>query len=995
MIGFSRRRLLASTLLANAALVVAPAHAQSGTEQSVTPALQNSRSGAPTASETEEIVVTGSLIRDPNVVSSSPVQVISQQEFELRQTNVAEDVLRVLPGAVPNVGSAVNNGNGGASFVDLRGLGPNRNIVLLDGNRVTPFNTTGQVDLNNIPLALIERVDALTGGAATTYGADAVSGVVNFITRRDFSGMEVNGSEQISGKGDGNYYRVDATIGANLAEDKGNIVLSLGYQKSNAIYQGDRTFSNTQYRSTSGQASGSDVTIPGEFILGNAQVQIDPSTGTLVPVFAKFNFNPYNLFRTPFKRFNIFAQGHYDVTDGIEVYGRGLFSKTRVSTIVAPSGIFDEVLTVPVSNPYLPAAARAQFCADQGISVADCIAAEAATDPDNPAFRTLEIETLRRTPDVGPRINRFGTTVFDYRVGIRGDITDRIRFDLTAAYGESENINKFDNYVLLSRARQAAFATNTRTCIDPGNNCVPVNLFGGPGSITPQQAAFLTAGSTTTNTTSLAQARGLVSGDFGLSSPWASTPINFAAGAEYRKYTAAQSSDLLAQTPGELGGAGGAAPDIKGSYDVYEGFGELNVPIVSDRPFFESLSLETGVRYSHYRVFAAGDPTFNSTTYKAGGSWEPMSGIKVRGNYQRAVRAPDIGALFTPTATGLTNLTVDPCVGAAPTTDANLRAICLAQGAPASSIGLIQPPNSNQANLTSGGNPNLRPEKSDSYTLGVVLTPRRIVAGLTITADYYNIIVNHAVSGPTPADVIGACFNNITAQSAASAACSVAIRRNPGTGQLSGSPATTPGLLAPTTNTGRLKTDGIDVSLTYRRDLGFAKLDLGFQGNWTHRSVFQALAFTSPQFPVKSLARDCVGFYSVNCLSIQPEFSWNQRTTLAFGPVDASLLWRHIDAVKFEPSEGTVFSGPLKGGDLNGKVVDFNRIKAANYFDLAIHVEATPRADLTLTINNLLDRKPPIVGNTIGNTLYNSGNTYPSTYDAIGRNFAVSVRLKF
>src|SRR5262245_53588326 len=184
------------------------------------------------ASQGEDIVVTGTLIRNPNLESSTPVNVTTSDAIELKQSNVAEEVLRELPGIVPSVGSAVNNGNGGASFVDLRGLGPNRNIVLLDGNRLTPSGLTGIFDLNNIPLALVERVDSLTGAAVTTYGADAITGVVNFITSKDFAGVEVNASEQITEQGDGNFMRADLTIGANFDDGRGNAVLSVGYQES-------------------------------------------------------------------------------------------------------------------------------------------------------------------------------------------------------------------------------------------------------------------------------------------------------------------------------------------------------------------------------------------------------------------------------------------------------------------------------------------------------------------------------------------------------------------------------------------------------------------------------------------------------------------------------------------------------------------------------------------------------------------------------------------
>ncbi len=1057
-----RSRLMASTLLVGAALIANPAFAQTADPasqpksgvQSTDPAAPaagiSSADSAPPAADNSvgEIVVTGTLIRNPNLISSSPVAVVGQEELNLRQTNTAEQILRDLPGAVPSIGSAVNNGNGGSAFADLRGLGNFRNVVLLDGTRIAPSSTVGRVDLNNIPLALIERVDTLTGGAATTYGADAVSGVINFITRSDFSGIELNVGEQITEKGDGETTRVDLTIGGNFDDDKGNAVLSIGYQNADPVYQGSRKISRNNYTSTSGARGGSGTTVPGRFTRPGSPVSvIDQTTGALRPYATSdgFNFNPYNVFQVPFERFNIFGAAHYDVSDGIQVYTRGLFSKNRVSTIIAPSGLFASNVVIPLSNPYLPAAARQQFCnagniflagqdpinnlfnanfnpngvAAQGaLTAAQCNAAAAATNPADPNFRTVLTTVGRRTVETGPRQSDYTTQVFDYRAGIKMDITESINLDVSGSYGESSNRQTQTGYVLTSRARAAAYATNTTTCLSgaPGGSsasgCVPVNLFGPAGSITDNQLSYLTQSATTEDRTSLAQARALLTGDFGVTSPFADNPIGFALGGEFRKYRATQSADSLSQTAGELGGAGGAVLNFSGGYQVYEGYGEVIAPIVTDRPFFKSLTLEGGLRYSHYNVQGGGG--YNTTTYKGAGTWEPIDGVKLRGNYQRAVRAPNINELFAPSNTALTNLSTDPCRTTAtysgPATDANLRAVCIAQGAPAAAIGLIANPSSGQANGTTAGSLNIRPEKADSYTLGVVLQPS-FVPGLSITVDYYHIRIKDAITQPTVGDIVDGCFDNA---SLSNPLCQL-IRRNPVTGGLDGDPATTQGIVFPLSNSGRILTDGIDLGVNYRRDLGFAKLNLSFQGNWTNRSEFTAIvpgSLIPAGFPgaggglPASSPRECVSFYSQNCGSpgsagpnsspgsLQPEFTWNQRTTLTFGSVDLSLLWRHIDSMKAEP--GTVtFAGTLAGGALDGETVNFGKIKAYNYFDLSTRVGVSDNLDFTLTVANITNKKPPIVGGTIGNTSFNSGNTYPSTYDALGRRFAVGARVKF
>jgi outer membrane receptor protein involved in Fe transport len=754
--------------------------------------------------------------------------------------------------------------------------------------------------------------------------------------------------------------------------------------------------------------------------------QVDPATGTAVPTFATYNFNPFNIFQTPFERFNIYGQANYEVSDAIEVYTRGMFSKQTVSTIIAPSGSFGGTVTINLNNPFLPANLRNQFCGfnttqADGIytprfTQAECDAAATAVDADDPNYREVTATLNRRTPEVGPRVSDYQTTFFDYRVGARGGITDTIDWSVEGAYGESENIQTIQGYTLQSRWREASLVNlvdGVPTCASGNPDCVPVDLFGPEGSITPEMADYLQENSTSVNRTSLAQVRAIVSGDLGFSSPMAVQPIGFALGGEYRSYKAQQQSDLLAKTAGELGGAGGAAPDIDGAYDVYEAYAEIVAPLIEDKPFFESLTLEAGVRYSDYSIRGAGG--YDTWTWKAGGSWEPGAGVKFRGNYSRAVRAPNIGELFTPTSTVLTNLGIDPCAGSAPTNNANLAAICIAQGAPAGTIGIITNPTAAQANITAGGNLNLQPEKADTWTLGVVFQPD-FLPRFNLSLDYYNIKINDVLGTPLPDDIISACFDNITAASASDPACT-SIRRNPITGGLDGDPATTPGLFGLTNNLGRLYTDGFDLLMNYNTDVGFANLAWSFVGNWTRHSKFNANVASAD-----SLNRECVGYYSVNCSftgSIQPEFQFSNRFTLGFDTVDLSLLWRWQDSVSFEPAQlaadraaadaanrdGDGVLLPIDdqgcpdfdGADPGACVVDpqFRKIKAQHYFDLTARFNVSENLVFTATVQNLLDNKPPIVGNSIGSTTYNSGNTFPSTYDALGRRYAVSAKLKF
>jgi outer membrane receptor protein involved in Fe transport len=643
--------------------------------------------------------------------------------------------------------------------------------------------------------------------------------------------------------------------------------------------------------------------------------------------------------------------------------------------------------------------------------------------------------------------------MFDYRAGLRIGITDTIGLDIAGAYGESENRQEQQGYTSISRLRTALYTTSATSCnlgpppTVPNPNtpplppragggagttgCVPVNLFGPIGSITPAMLPYITTLAGTAQKASLAQARALLSGDFGSSAPWAEDPIGFALGAEYRNYQAEQEADSLSQTAGELGGAGGATLPFQGGYDVKEVYGEIIAPIVQNRPFFESLTLEAGIRYSDYSIDAPGSPGYSTTTWKGAATWEPFDGLKFRGNYQRAVRAPNIGELFAPVNTGLTTLATDPCRAANPTrspvTDPVMRALCLSQGANATTINNIINPTAAQANGTTAGSLALKPEKADSFTVGIVFQPD-FIPGLSLTVDYYKIHIHDAITQPGSGDLINGCFGGANGQGVTAASVSNPIcqlfRRNPVTGGLDGDAATTQGLIFPTSNSGRILTDGVDFGANYRRDLGFAKLNLSFQGNWTNRSEFEAIVPGSvlpPGVPgaggalPPSGTRECIGYYGANCGSpgsagpssapgsIQPEWSWNARSTLSFGDIDVSLLWRHISGVEAEPADpanpkaGSIpcFSGTIKTGALAGETHNFCKIPSYNWFDLAIRFGVSENFDLTFTAMNLLDKKPPVVGSTIGTTSCNSGNTYPSTYDALGRRFAIGGRLKF
>jgi outer membrane receptor protein involved in Fe transport len=935
------------------------------------------------------IVVTGSRITNPNLDLSTPVTAITSEELDLRQTNTAEQFLRELPSAVPSIGSAVNNGNGGASFVNLRGVGSQRNLVLLDGRRVAPADSTGRVDLNNIPLALVERTDILTGGASTTYGADAVSGVVNFVTKRDFAGIEANISQQITEQGDGSIFRADVTIGANFDDGRGNAVFSVGYQQADAVFQGDRDFSLFNVSSVTGQPGGSSAAVPALIVgPGIPGRQINNAGTDVGPFDQPFNFNPFNIFQTPFERFNMYGAANYEVSDAVEVFVRGMFSKNTVSTIIAPGGSFFNTYRVNLNNPFIPEAIANLYGGGLNLTAAQYAAARntpfgptLANGSANPDYVEFSSQVRRRTTEAGTRDSVFTTTYFDYVTGLRGGITESINWEVSGSYGESERLQSQTGFARLSTLQQAMLSLPNGRCINPANGCVPIDLFGPSGSITPEMVGFAFSGEQTViDRSSLAQAQGIVNGDLG----WgiSETPISFAVGGEYRKFTAARRSDDASKTPGEVVGGGGAAPDINGQYHVYDAFGEIVIPILESQPFFESLVFEAGARYSDYST-AGGE-----LTWKLGGTWSPVQDLSFRANYQRSSRAPNIGELFVPVTTGLDNLSTDPCQGNAPVGNAQLAAVCIAQGAPAAIVnaGGILPPAAGQINTTGGGNPNLGVETATTWTVGAILTPAAL-PGLSLTVDYFNIKVEDAISSPAIGDIIGGCYTSGNLSFQNNSLCQL-VSRSAFTGGLDGAPNEVRGLLLQASNLGLIETDGIDVSLRYQSSLTDSiRLNLSLDGTWTNKNTFQA-------FP-GAINRDCIGYYSVNCSSIQPKFAWTQRTSFSYDDkVTVSLLWRYIDAVELEPE----FLGDFLGGNGRpavGELSDFTFIPAEHYFDLSFRWDINETVQLNFLVQNLLDNQPKVVGSDIGSTAFNSGNVFPSTYDALGRRYAASVKFRF
>lgn len=962
----------------------------------------------------DEIVVTGSRIARPNVTSTSPVYSVGAAEIEQQQQPEVEKILRILPVTVPGDGQNVNNGTAGVSTVDLRGLGAQRNLVMMDGKRMTPYNQTGQVDVSQIPVALIERIDIVTGGASAVYGSDAISGALNFIMKQDFEGVEANYDFSRTGEGDGDIHSGDVTIGANLDGGRGNVVLSMNYSNRKGVLFGDRPLGQLGIVTATGggladyqagrapaappagcggpgsvAVGGSTTTLPTRVaIAGGPGLGQFREDGTLGANCGVFNFNPFNYYQTPLERYGATALARYEVNENIEAYGRFSYSGTNVRQQIAPSGVFGDAFFVPLANPYLSAQARTTI-----INAANTgrIAGSVATAGSFPNWRDLNnngvvdqaddirLSIRRRTVEFGPRSTTYDNNAFQAVFGLRGDFMEDWSYDVSFQRGESDRANVSAGYTNVANIANAVNAVSTTACRTGGSACVPINLFGGFGSITPGMVGYSSATAIEKQNYRQTIASGVISGPIaGLVSPFSEEPVSISIGTEYREEKASTTPDeCLKLAPSScLGGAGGNTLPISGGFEVKEIFGEAIFPLVADKEFFKALDLETAYRYSDY------DKTGVNKTWKLGLTWAPVEEVRFRGSQQRAARAPNVDELASPQRASLFNALRDPCSVANPAarTDATLRSRCAATGMTLPQVGTVEDIVAGQINAFSGTDlVNLpKPERADTTTVGVVLTPDLgVLKNTFISLDYYNIDIKDFIGTLAPQEILDACY---TAGNTVECA---KIRRVGGTLTLPGS-----GVELFTTNLDYLRAEGLELAVAFGVDLE----DLGVDGDMgtlnfalNANRYLTSESLSGPQGTVL----DCLGRYGSSCPggggigSPTPKTRWVQRLNWSVGDLMVGYTWRYMSSVRIEEAQEA------------GTFADFRKIKAHNYIDLNGSYDLFEGVRVSASVTNLFEKEPPVVGNEAGQTSANSGNTFPSTYDAMGRVFSVGLNVKF
>ncbi|AQR75830.1 TonB-dependent receptor domain-containing protein [Sphingomonas sp. LM7] len=1001
-----------------------------------------------------DIVVTGSRIPQANITSTAPVTVIGAEDVKLQGTTRVEDLLNSLPGVFASQTSAMANGADGTATVDLRGLGSARTLSMVNGRRLLPGDPSpssgSAADINIIPAAMLKRVEVLTGGASSTYGADAVAGVVNFIIDTDFEGVRVdaqygiyqhtnrndltpsllNAQQALGRRGfdyptssvvDGAAFDATFAVGTSFGGDeRGHATAYFGYRKVNAVTQSRRDFSACTIQNTGAGAptcGGSATSAEGNVLVfdgGTSTFFNFQPGGGFAPGSTRFNFAPTNYFQRPDERYTAGVFANYEVDAAFKPYLEFMFMDDRTVAQIAPSGNFGNTLTINSDNPLISPAQRAVIFDQENLingflgnfplaigapyNPNPALPARTFFDPiTGTAYNRGYLQVLRRNVEGGPRQSDLQHTNYRGVIGAKGDLGDEWSYDAYYQFGRVKYQQVYSNEFSAARLTRALDVIDDprvagvnpicRSALDgTDTNCVPYNIFGGIGAASPASVAYLSAtgfqsGQTTEQVANVSFTGQL--GGYGLQTPWASEGVGINVGVEWRKTELELKTDNAFQT-NDLTGQGGATLPISGNFRVFEFFGETQIPLVQDS-FIDLLSLNAGYRHSAYKTSAS--RSYDTDTYKVGVDFAPISDVRFRGTYNRAVRAPNIQELFSTATVGL-NGSEDPCAGIGAITATNYG--CLAQGFVVGQGTAANP--AGQYNGLIGGNADLQPEKATTKTLGVVFQPS-FVPRFALTVDYFDIKVEQAIRSFGQDSILADCTDNATA-TFTPASCALINR------DAAGSLWLTPGGFVSDlpNNVGELQTKGIEVGASYSMELGsFGRLSLNMNGTYLD-SYKVNNGLTEPY--------DCAGLYGPTCSvggttesgAPLPEWRHKLRATLQMdGGVGLSVQWRHIGPIH---AETTTDQASLAGA--------FNyepgtRLRAMNYVDLATSFAIGEAYTFRLGVNNLFDLEPPLVtsgnagrgGSNLCPTGPCNGNTYPGTYDALGRYLFAGVTLNF
>lgn len=943
------------------------------------------------ATSVEEVVVTGTNIKRPNLVAASPLTVVDDKEIKLQGATTVESVINRLPQFTADANENVSNGSDGTARVNLRNLGSNRVLVLVDGRRMLPPETA---DVNFIPAALVDRIDVVTGGASAVYGSDAVAGVVNFIMKKDLNGLRIDANYGIaehendakyvrsviqaanydlpkSTVWDGDRWDITAALGLNSPDGKGNITLYGGYREVKPVTQDTRDYSACALNLAGANndefsCGGSSNNQWGKFVLlsgPNAGANLNNAkdgSHTWVPYDSSFlyNYAPTNYIQRSDQRYTAGAFGHYQVASWAEAYANFMFMDDHTFSQAAPSALFQgTVFNINCDNPLMSGQQAGLLCGGA-----------AGTAVDQQTFIGYRLTG----PGSQPRRDDLRHTDYRADFGFRGDINDAWSYDANFLYSKVVFDESYKNDVDNAKAQrglEVVDVNGTPTCksvLDGSDlSCVPLDVFAYNG-ISKEGYQYIYAPTYTHGVQTEKVLSLKLNGDldkYGIRSPWANDGAAIALGAEHRKETLDFQADALAQSKG--------TKNSNGQYSVNELYAELDLPLVQDAPMAKLLSVNAGYRYSNYKVpetTAAPAHDTGVSTYKVELQWAPTSDVRFRAGYNRAVRGPSISELFAPQSVG--NVSgQDPCSGPSP--QATL-AQCEATGVTAAQYGHIPECPADVCDALGGGNPNLDPEVANTYTAGLVLTPQ-MIPGFSASVDYFNIKVDGYIGGIDPQTIIAQCI-----QTGNPFFCSL-FHRDPQIGVLFG----TNGYVVSTNqNTGFLKTSGVDFTANYRWDIGsWGRLDFDMVGTYLiEREISQLPGLGS---------YDCAGLFGPTCGEPNPTWRHQARMTwsMPFAPASLSLNWRYFGAVDLSSNTNDPF--------LHGDYVEINkRIAAYNYFDLAATWSPRPDVTLRVGVNNMFDKDAPAIAAGLLSA-FGNGNTYPGVYDPMGRTMFVGITANF
>lgn len=960
--------------------------------------------------ELEELIVTGSRIIRNDMESSGPLVQIDSEEIELQGTVRVEDMLRNLPQVWSKQNTGQSNGATGTATVELRNLGSVRTLVLMNGRRMpagSPIGGGSPVDINQIPGNLIDRVEILTGGASATYGSDAVAGVINFIMKDWYEGVDFDlqqsayshnnsdGSMQdiVTAKGfelpddnvtDGQMTQASLLMGGNIDDGKGNITVYATYRDIKAVRQANRDYSACALSNLANECWGSSTIPDGRFtnFAGDHPITFDykvegtqfvPREGTL------FNYGPLNYFQRPDERYAFGAFGKYSVSDVSEVYVELMFMDDRSVSQIAPSGAFFVTSSLSCANPFLSDQQYSLLTQDrlspeqqtelQGFLDGLPSDAARASFLDGAFCQNREDDFInmyigRRNIEGGPRRQDLRHTNFRIVAGIQGDINDIWRYDTFVQRSVVSMVNTYQNDLGTTKIRRALDAvrdangnTVCRSVIDgTDRSCVPWNIFES-GAVDQTMIDYLVlplfARGTTEQEVFLAYVAGNL-GEYDWVVPSSNRGVDVVIGFETRSEGMTFDPDEGYRN-GEGAGQGGATNPVAGEYDVSELFFESVIPITEGRDLIEEMDLEAGYRFSDY---STGHTTH---TWGLRLSYSPNLDLRFRGSIQRAVRAANIRELFTPQGFNLFDMNADPCGGSTP--ERSL-ADCQRSGVTAAQYGNIQHSPAGQYNFLQGGNPNVSPEESDTLTAGVVFTPPQ-VANLSLAIDVYNVRIEQGISILTPEFILNECLDGDDSQ------CRL-VKRSSARGDLwIGSEVDSSGhIVALNDNLAVEEVTGLDAIIDY-------SFTIDNIGSFDIHNVFGLLTQWDTQELSSAPVEDCLGVWGGVCGYPVPNLRNSLRVTVAtrYEPLVVSAMWR--------------FTGEMDHTDGSAVTLD-----AIHYLDVASVYTIDERTSVRAGMNNILDVDPPIAGNGAGPSISGNGNVFPGSYDALGRYWYVALQVK-